>query len=127
MSRFDISKRDGGRFFPPVSYRQTENREEKGFNPREVGNELSPVPRPLSGEPSRRGPDGFFDTTSWKGLARLLACTWPAWMLAPSIRREAARDPLLEWDPERRTYRRRDGGGEKVDHGPPQDRRRPRA
>lgn len=48
-----------------------------------------------------------FDTTNWTGLRRLLACSWPAWMLAPSIRRAAARDPLLEWDGQRQTYRRR--------------------
>jgi hypothetical protein len=51
--------------------------------------------------------NNHFDTTSWGGLCRLLACTWPAWMLAPSIRRQAACDPLLEWDAQRRSYRRR--------------------
>lgn len=64
--------------------------------------------------------DEHFDTATPRGLLRLLACSWPAWMLAPSIRRQAARDPLLEWDPQRRSYRRRDGeGGGKVPDGLP--------
>jgi hypothetical protein len=123
MSRFDTSKRGRGTVFPPVSYRETENREEKGFNPREVGNAVSPVPRPLSlfEQAERQAAAALMPSTVWpsrRAYVRYMATSRPAVSMTKELRREAARDPGLEWVPEAHRYRllrRSDGeGGEKV-------------